>query len=449
MRAKSKFCCQECGHQSTRWLGRCPGCGSWNSLVEELCQSPGYKETAPSGSEPYPVTDVPVIVEELCPTGIDEIDRVLGGGIVPGCLLLVGGDPGIGKSTLLLQVAHQLSRKLQVLYVSGEESVQQVRMRADRLGALSPGLLLASETDIDIIERYIKDINPRVVVIDSIQTVYKADVSSSPGSVAQVRECAAQFMRLAKATGVSIFLVGHVTKEGMLAGPRVLEHMVDTVMYLEGDRHQFYRILRSVKNRFGSTNEIGIFEMRGSGLLEVTNPSTLFLIQHPQGNVPGSAVVAALEGTRPLLVEIQALVSPTAYGVPRRMTTGVDYNRVILIAAVLEKRVGLNLGSHDIYVNAVGGVKLEEPAIDLAIALALTSSFRDIPVDPGLVCAGEIGLTGEIRAVAGVEKRITEAFKLGFVSFLISGQGTVPVYEQIKILTAGTLSEALELSLKL
>lgn len=449
MRAKSIFCCQECGHQSPRWFGRCPGCGAWNSLVEEMqTRAPDYKEPALSGRAPCPVTDVPVIAGEFYPTGIGEMDRVLGGGVVPGSLLLVGGDPGIGKSTLLLQVAHQLSLKLQVLYVSGEESVQQVRIRAGRLGTLSPGLLLAAETDVDIIERYIKDITPRVAVIDSIQTVYKSDVSSSPGSVAQVRECAAQLMRLAKASGVSIFLVGHVTKEGMLAGPRVLEHMVDTVMYLEGDHHQFYRILRSVKNRFGSTNEIGIFEMRGSGLSEVTNPSTLFLIQHPQGNVPGSAVVAALEGTRPLLVEIQALVSPASYGVPRRMTAGVDYNRVILIAAVLEKRVGLNLSSQDIYVNAVGGAKLEEPAVDLAIALALSSSFKDTPVEPGLVCAGEVGLTGELRPVAGVERRIAETSKLGFSSFLLSGQGKVPETDQIEIITANTLAEALELSLK-
>lgn len=449
MRVKSKFCCQECGHQSTRWLGRCPGCGAWNSLVEELANPPAPTGAAALGGDvPRPVTEVPVLTEERCPTGIGEMDRVLGGGVVPGSLVLVGGDPGIGKSTLLLQVAHLLSRELRVLYVSGEESARQVRIRADRLGALSPGLLLVSETDIDHVERHLRELAPPVAIIDSIQTMFKSEVGSAPGSVAQVRECAAQLMRLAKTTGISIFLVGHVTKEGMLAGPRVLEHMVDTVLYLEGDRHQFFRILRGVKNRFGSTNEIGIFEMRGSGLVEVANPSALFLIHRPQGDVPGSAVVAGLEGTRPLLVEIQALVSPTGYGVPRRMTAGVDHNRVALIAAVLEKRVGLNLGSYDIYVNAVGGVKLDEPAVDLAVACALASSFRDVPVDSGLVCAGEIGLTGELRPVTGVEKRVKEAFKLGFSSFLLSGQNAALVKEEAGILTADTLAQALELALK-
>ncbi|HOV80271.1 MAG TPA: DNA repair protein RadA [Bacillota bacterium] len=450
MRAKSNFCCQECGHRSTRWLGRCPGCGAWNSLVEELVSpASAGRVTSPPGKPPCPVTDVPVIVEERFSTGIGEIDRVLGGGVVPGSLLLVGGDPGIGKSTLLLQVASRLSRRMKVLYVSGEESVYQVRFRAERLGAVSPGLLLVAETDMDLVERYIEELAPRVVVVDSIQTMYRDDVSSAPGSVAQVRECAVRLMKLAKTTDISVFLVGHVTKEGMLAGPRVLEHMVDTVMYLEGDRHQFFRILRNVKNRFGSTSEIGIFEMSGSGLSEVTNPSSFFLIQHPGGNVPGCAVAAALEGTRPLLVEIQALVSPGGYGVPRRMTAGVDYNRVALISAVLEKRVGLNLGSQDVYVNAVGGVRLEEPAADLAVALALASSFRDAPVEPGLVCAGEVGLTGEIRPVAGVEKRIKEASKLGFTRFLLSGQGAVAAGEKIGILTADTVAEALELALKL
>jgi DNA repair protein RadA/Sms len=308
--------------------------------------------------------------------------------------------------------------------------------------------MLVSETNIDSVERHLRELNPPVAIIDSIQTMFKSEVASAPGSVGQVRECAAQLMRLAKTTGISVFLVGHVTKEGMLAGPRVLEHMVDTVLYLEGDRHQFFRILRGVKNRFGSTNEIGIFEMRGSGLVEVANPSALFLIQRPQGDVPGSAVAAGLEGTRPLLVAIQALVSPAGYGVPRRMTTGVDHNRVALIAAVLEKRVGLNLGSHDIYVNAVGGVKLDEPAVDLAIACALASSFRDIPVDSGLVCAGEIGLTGELRPVTGAEKRVKEAFKLGFSRFLLSGQGVVSEKAASGILTADTVAEALELVLK-
>jgi DNA repair protein RadA/Sms len=448
MRTKTKYLCQECGQQSTMWLGRCPGCGAWNSLVEETISL--RKAAGPSAftaDAPRPVTEVPVLEEERFSTELGEMDRVLGGGLVPGSLILLGGDPGIGKSTLMLQISQLLSRRMQVLYVSGEESARQVRLRADRLGALSPGLLLLSETDIDILERHLRELSPPVAVIDSIQTMFKSELGSAPGSVGQVRECAAQLMRLAKTTGTTIFLVGHVTKEGVIAGPRVLEHMVDTVLYLEGDRRQFFRILRCVKNRFGSTNEIGIFEMSGSGLLEVTNPSALFLVQRSQGGVSGSAVVAALEGTRPLLVEIQALVSPTGFGMPRRMTAGVDYNRVALIAAVLEKRVGLSLGSHDIYVNAVGGVKIDEPAVDLAIACALTSSFRDVPVDNSMAFAGEIGLTGELRPVTGVEKRVREAFKLGFSRFLLSSQSAVDHDGETGILTADTLAAALELAL--
>ncbi len=449
MRVKTQFVCQECGQRSPRWLGRCPGCGAWNGFVEERSDpravAGAFKST---GDVPCPVTEVPAFAEERYPTGYDEVDRVLGGGVVPGSLVLLGGDPGIGKSTLLLQVAHLLSRKMPVLYVSGEESARQIRLRAERLEALSPGLMLVCETDINTVERHLRDLTPPVAVIDSIQTMYKCDVTSAPGSVGQVRECAAQLMRLAKTTGVSIFLVGHVTKEGLLAGPRVLEHMVDTVLYLEGERHQFFRILRCVKNRFGSTNEIGIFEMRDNGLMEVANPSALFLVQRSRGDMPGTAVAAGLEGTRPLLVEIQALVSPTNYGVPRRMTAGLDYNRVALIAAVLEKRVGLNLGSCDLYVSAAGGVKLNEPAIDLAVACAMVSSFRDVPVDPGLAMAGEIGLTGELRPVNGVEKRANEAFKLGFHRFLLSGQSKAFFKKEAGIVAADTLVQALELVLK-
>jgi DNA repair protein RadA/Sms len=338
MRVKIRYNCQECGHQSTRWFGRCPGCGAWNSLVEEINQPAGAAATAGTGGQlPLPVTEVPALAEDRFPTELAELDRVLGGGIVPGSLILVGGDPGIGKSTLMLQAAHQLSRRLQVLYVSGEESARQVRLRADRLGALSPGLLLLCETDLDAVESQLRRLAPPVAIIDSIQTMYKAGIPSAPGSVGQVRECAAQLMRLAKTTGISIFLVGHVTKEGTLAGPRVLEHMVDTVLYMEGDRRQFFRVLRGMKNRFGSTHEIGVFEMSGKGLVEVANPSALFLIQRSRPDVPGSVIVAALEGTRPLLVEIQALVSPTGYGVPRRMTAGVDYNRVALLLLFWKK----------------------------------------------------------------------------------------------------------------
>jgi len=429
-------------------MGRCPGCGTWNSFVEEL-QQPQAVNAAVGGSLPKicPVTEVPVQGEERFPTEIAEVDRVLGGGLVPGSLILVGGDPGIGKSTLMLQVAHRLSRRMRVLYITGEESAAQVRLRAERLGAMSPSLLLACTTDIEQIEQQLYREKPPVAVIDSIQTMFKPGLSSAPGSVGQVRECAAQLMRLAKETGIAIFLVGHVTKEGLLAGPRVLEHMVDTVLYLEGDRHQFFRILRGVKNRFGSTNEIGIFEMSGRGLVEVDSPSGIFLTKRPQGDVPGTAVLAALEGTRPLLVEIQALVCPTGYGTPRRMTAGVDYNRVALVAAVLEKRLGFHLGNQDIYVNAVGGVRLDEPAADLAIACALASSFKDIPVDPGLVCAGEIGLTGELRPVAGIEKRLREAFKMGFSRFLMSGQSAVLPGDYKGLLKADTLEAALEIAL--
>lgn len=450
MRTKTCFFCAECGHRAARWLGRCPSCGAWNSLVEEREEKLPVLPAGERKGLPVPVTEVPPLDDERISTGIAELDRVLGGGVVPGSLVLLGGDPGIGKSTLLLQAAFNLSRKLRVLYVSGEESVRQVRLRAERLGALSPEIFLLAETDVDEIERVLLDFVPPVVVVDSIQTVYKGNLASAPGSVGQVRECAAQFMRLAKSTGMSVFLVGHVTKEGMLAGPRILEHMVDAVLYLEGDRHQFYRILRGVKNRFGSTNEIGIFEMRAGGLAEVPNPSAYFLVHRSGDGVPGSAVAASLEGTRPLLVEVQALVTPTAWGVPRRMTAGLDPNRVALIAAVLEKRVGLNLAGHDLYVNAAGGVRLDEPAADLAVALALASSYRDVPVEKGLVCAGEVGLTGEIRPVTGIEVRQKEAFKLGFTKFLMPGrafEGATCDGGGFSILTAETLDRALELAL--
>lgn len=380
--------------------------------------------------------------------GIDEFDRVLGGGVVPGSLILVGGDPGIGKSTLLLQISYLLSKNQQVLYVSGEESLRQIRMRADRLGALSQNLLLATETDIDQIEVHLNSINPAIVIIDSIQTVHISDFGSAPGSVGQVRECTAQLTRIAKSKGISFFLVGHVTKDGAIAGPRVLEHMVDTVLYLEGDRRQSFRILRGIKNRFGSTNEIGVFEMSEQGLRQVENPSLLFLNRYDGDRVPGTVVVSSLEGTRPLLVEIQALVSGSGYGTPRRMTAGVDYNRVALIGAVLEKRVGLNLGNYDIYVNAVGGVKLDEPAVDLGIALALASSFRDVPVEAGLAVAGEIGLTGELRPVPGAEKRANEVFKLGYSRFLLSAQSEFRDADDKKVVRVNTLEEALNVAIK-
>lgn len=415
MRKKTIYTCQQCGHKTARWMGRCPGCGEWNCLVEEKPAPRGQISPGISGSGPVPVTDVLTIDEERYTTGLGELDRVLGGGVVPGSLVLVGGDPGIGKSTLLLQAAFSIAAQVGVvLYVSGEESARQIKMRARRLQALHPNLLLMAETDMSVVERCIQEINPVAVILDSIQTVFHPDVTSSPGSVAQVRECTGILMKVAKSTSIPIFVVGHVTKEGTLAGPRVLEHMVDTVLYFEGERHQSFRILRAVKNRFGSSHELGIFEMGNSGLAEVSNPSALFMAQRPAA-VAGSAIVPSLEGTRPLLVEIQALVCPTAgFGMPRRMTSGVDYNRVALIMAVLERRVGLKLANHDAYVSAVGGVKLDEPAVDLAIALAVASSFKEKPLASGLVVLGEVGLTGEIRAVSGMDKRLQEAAKLGF-----------------------------------
>lgn len=421
MAGKTRFFCQECGHQSFRWLGRCPGCGAWNTLVEEVEHYPGKSaRTQPGPVQIHSLAEVAENEAPVFPTGIAELDRVLGGGVVPASLVLLGGDPGIGKSTLLLQAAERVSRTgRRVLYASGEESLQQIKKRASRLQIASPELYLVFETEINRLEQTIFDCAPFMVIIDSIQTAFNSEFASAPGSVGQVRECTAQLMRLAKTQGASIFIVGHVTKEGLLAGPRHLEHIVDTVLYLEGERHQSFRLLRVIKNRFGSTNEIGVFEMTENGLVEIKNPSALFLGQHLHGALPGSVVVPTLEGTRPLLVEIQALVSPTAFGTPRRMTAGVDYNRTVLIAAVLEKRAGCCLGSFDAYVNAVGGVRVVEPAADLGIALALASSLRDVPVDPGLVIMGEIGLTGEVRPVAGVRKRLKEAAQLGFARCLL------------------------------
>jgi len=408
--------CRECGYYSPRWLGRCPGCGEWETFVAEASGKQKKTTKAAGGSPtavPIPLNTIPVDEESRYSSGIAELDRVLGGGLVPGSVVLVGGDPGIGKSTLLLQSAHHISRFSPVLYVSGEESGLQVRLRAERVGTLDPNLYLASETDIEVVEQHIEALKPRVVVIDSIQTAFYSELAAVPGSVGQVRECTLRLTRVAKTTGIPILLVGHVTKEGLLAGPRTLEHMVDTVLYLEGERHHSFRILRGVKNRFGSTNEIGIFEMTAKGLAEVANPSRLFLTSGSKP-VSGATVVSSLEGTRPLFVEIQALVTPTGFGNPRRMTAGVDYNRVILMAAVLEKRVGLGLSNQDIYVNAVGGAKLMEPAVDLGIALALASGFRDVPLEQGVVVIGEVGLTGEVRPVRGIDQRLREAAKLGF-----------------------------------
>jgi DNA repair protein RadA/Sms len=417
---KTKFMCQECGYESPKWMGKCPGCGEWNKMVEEI-EVVGSRKGAfahsqglSGSSKATAITSIEITNEARVHTDLQELNRVLGGGVVPGSLVLIGGDPGIGKSTLLLQVSSQLAKKGQsVLYISGEESLRQTKLRADRLGVSSENLLVYSETNLDEISRTIESLAPSFVIIDSIQTVYHPDITSAPGSVSQVRECTAELMRIAKTKGIAIFIVGHVTKEGSIAGPRLLEHMVDTVLYFEGERHHTYRILRAVKNRFGSTNEMGIFEMKEFGLEEVANPSEIFLEERSQG-AAGSTVVASMEGTRPVLVEIQALISPTSFGNPRRMATGIDHNRVSLLMAVLEKRVGMLLANQDAYLKVAGGVKLDEPAIDLAVAVSIASSFRDKPTRATDCIIGEVGLTGEVRRVSRIEQRVQEAAKLGF-----------------------------------
>jgi DNA repair protein RadA/Sms len=428
---RAVFACQECGYESTKWLGRCPGCSAWNSLVEERMGPPaGGRRRLGGEGEPdgravaaaaVPIADVALDDAVRRRTGLGEVDRVLGGGVVPGSLILVGGDPGVGKSTLALAVAHHMATSLEsgrdvrpVLYVSGEESVRQTKMRAARLGIDAPNLLVLAETDLDQIVAQLDRIRPALVVVDSIQTVYRADITAAPGSVAQIRECTGDLLRIAKTDGgPAVLVIGHVTKEGAIAGPRVLEHMVDTVLYFEGERHHAYRVLRATKNRFGSTNEIGVFAMSGRGLAEVADPSALFLAERPAG-ASGSAVVCAVEGTRPLLLEVQGLVTRTPFGMPRRTAAGIDYNRLLLLLAVLEKRAGLHLSAHDVYVSVAGGVRVDEPAADLGVALAVASSHRDRPVDGGAVAVGEVGLGGEVRAVSQIDRRIAEAAKLGF-----------------------------------
>ena len=412
---KSVFFCQNCGHEESKWLGQCPMCKEWNSFVEE-CVTTSNTAAVKAAKEIriVPLSEVKTENEERVTTEIKELDRVLGGGIVPGSLILVGGDPGIGKSTLLLQVCQKLAKKeRKVLYISGEESLRQIKLRAQRMGKFNDHLLLLCETNLELIRNVIEKEKPDTVIIDSIQTMYSEEVGSAPGSVSQVREATNTLMQLAKGLGISIFIVGHVTKEGTVAGPRVLEHMVDTVLYFEGDRHASYRILRGVKNRFGSTNEIGVFEMKEQGLVEVENPSKVMLDGRPT-DASGSVVVCSMEGTRPLLIEIQALVSPTSFNMPRRTTVGIDFNRVNLLLAVLEKKAGMQLGGCDAYVNLAGGMKLGEPAIDLGIICAVVSSYRNLPVHEGTLIFGEVGLTGEVRGVSHVEQRLAEAIKMGF-----------------------------------
>lgn len=424
---KSVFFCQSCGYESSKWMGQCPGCREWNTFVEEtvkpVTKSAGKASASSQGTgqyvKPMTLSEIVMTDEERDDTHIGELNRVLGGGLVRGSLILVGGDPGIGKSTLLLQVAGNLSSdKKEVLYVSGEESLRQIKLRANRIGNFSDSLKFLCETNLSTIEETIIRTKPEIMIIDSIQTMYNESVSSAPGSVSQVRESTSVLLRIAKSMNISVFIVGHVTKEGQVAGPRVLEHMVDTVLYFEGDRHASYRILRAVKNRFGSTNEIGVFEMQEKGLEEVSNPSEFMLNGRPE-NASGSIVTCSVEGTRPILIEVQALVTHTNFGFPRRQANGTDYNRVNLLMAVLEKRVGLQLGDFDAYINLAGGMKIAEPSLDLGICLAIISSFKNRPISDDIIAFGEVGLSGEVRAVNMAESRVQEAAKLGFKTCIV------------------------------
>lgn len=449
-KTKQLYFCQECGYESAKWLGQCPGCRSWNTFVEEkVVTSQGGKEKKVTKSKVTGLFQVDMKEEERIMTNIKELDRVLGGGIVKGSLTLVGGDPGIGKSTLLLQVCRNLAnQKKKVLYVSGEESLRQIKMRASRLGEFLEELYLLCETDIDIICNTIEKETPDMVVIDSIQTMCTDQVSSAAGSVTQVREVTSMLMQLAKRLNIATFIVGHVTKEGVVAGPRTLEHMVDTVLYFEGERFAAYRILRGVKNRFGSTNEIGVFEMRSEGLVEVENPSKALLAGRPM-DAAGSVIVCSVEGTRPIMIEIQALISNTNFQMPRRTTVGLDYNRVNLLMAVLEKRAGLMLGGCDAYVNLTGGMRLGEPAVDLGVVMAIVSSYKNRAMDPNTLIFGEVGLTGEIRGVSFADKRVNEARKLGFSHCILpmANLEALPKRdrEDMDLIGVRTVSEALKL----
>ncbi len=450
-KARTQFVCQQCGSTSPRWMGRCPDCGEWNTLVETIVESKERSPLSYAGprSKPQRLSEVAADGLERVPLPMPEFSHVLGGGIVPGSMVLIGGDPGIGKSTLLLQVSALIAEALgKVLYISGEESVRQMKMRAERLGITTDQLYLLTETNLNIILGHIQELVPKTVVVDSIQTVYLDELNSTAGSISQVRECASRLMQVAKGEGIPIFLVGHVTKAGAIAGPKVLEHIVDTVLYLEGDRFHAYRLLRSVKNRFGATSEVGIFEMGSQGLIEVANPSEAFLAERLP-NAAGSTIAVTLEGTRPLLVEIQALASTTSFGLPRRTANGVDFNRLLLLTAVLSKRVGLRLSDQDIFVNVVGGLKINEPAADLAVAIAIASSFKNVPVAADLAIVGEIGLSGELRAVGQLSKRLSEAAKLGFKRCLIpkSFRRQEIASDGIEVIGVRSLQEALQVAL--
>ncbi len=423
MKEKTVFVCAECGTESPKWNGKCPGCGAWNTMNEEISlPTPkavkGGAFFAMQSEPPKPLSDISTSEDERIHTGLSELDRVLGGGIVAGSLVLIGGDPGIGKSTILLQICEHLGKDKKILYVSGEESQKQIKLRADRLGVTTQSLKLYTETNMSLICQCIMKEKPDILIVDSVQTMFNPEIAPAPGSATQIRDTAATLMRIAKENSIATFLVGHVTKEGSIAGPKILEHIVDTVLYFEGDQHRAYRIIRAIKNRFGSTNEIGVFEMDGNGLTEITNPSQAMLSGRPVGEA-GSCIICTMEGTRPVLAEVQALTSQSSFGNPRRMSTGIDLSRVLIMLAVMDKRMGMHISSHDVYVNVVGGLKMVEPAIDMGVFLAIVSSFRNKPIDSGIVAIGEIGLAGELRACSYLENRIAEAEKLGFTRCLI------------------------------
>lgn len=445
MKLKSLFICQTCGYSSPKWLGRCPDCSGWNTIAEETVNASPVLRNRDSEIIPFILDEIEYEKGERLLTGIGEFDRVLGGGIVPGSVVLIGGDPGIGKSTLLLQVAEKIAgAPRSVLYISGEESPSQIKLRSERLHVSSKGLYIVSETSVDEILIHLQKSAYDALIVDSVQTMFTAGISSAPGSVSQVRETASILMNYAKKNGIPVFIVGHVTKDGTIAGPRVLEHIVDTVLYFEGDRGHPYRILRSVKNRFGSTHEIGVFEMREGGLEEVVNPSSLFLSERTAGSA-GSVVVSSIEGSRPILTEIQALVSASPFGIPKRGAIGVDYNRLLLLVGVLDKRVGIHIQGQDIFVNVVGGLELNEPAIDLSIIAALTSSFREIPIDPATVVFGEVGLGGEVRGVTSADIRVKEASKLGFKRCIIPERNASQMsVNSVEVIGVSTVKAAID-----
>ncbi len=443
-KVKTVFVCNSCGYESPKWLGKCPGCSEWNTFFEQKVSQSVEIKNKPSCTP----TSLNSVIGKDCArnsTGFEELDRVLGGGLVKGSLTLLGGEPGIGKSTLILQLCDKIKGDGKVLYVSGEESAEQIKIRADRLEINNEDILFLGQTDIDVIQQAILDLNPKLVIIDSIQTMYSDEITSAAGTVSQVREITARIMKLCKSNDITTIIIGHVTKEGNIAGPRVLEHMVDTVLYIEGERYFSYRILRSVKNRFGSTNEIGMFEMREEGMVEIANPSSI-LISDKEDNPPGSIIVASMEGTRPLLIELQALTTPSVFGFPRRTANGIDFNRLTLLMAVLEKRAGLPLSNQDAYLNVVSGIKITEPAVDLAIVMAVASSYKNLSVPKECVAIGEVGLTGEVRAVSMIEKRIKEAEKLGFKTCIIPESNKKLLKEKYKLDIIGVkdVSEALK-----